>query len=73
MESHAAGAIYEIRIRGHLSEQWAIGFDSMTVHYDGGETVLVGRMPDQAALFGILNQIRDMSLHLVALREVISP
>ncbi len=73
LESHTTGTIYEIRIRGHLSEGWAIGFDNMTFHYDGGETVLVGRAVDQAALFGILNRIRDLSLHLVSLREVPSP
>lgn len=73
LESHEMGTIYEIRIKGHLSERWAMGFDPMTIRYDGGETVLVGRVPDQAALFGILNRIRDLSLHLVSLKEVPSP
>ena len=54
---------YEIRIQGHLAARWAAWFDGMTLttHRDG-TTVLEGPVVDQAALHGLLHQLRDLGL-----------
>lgn len=63
--------MYEIRLKGHLDqrqEEWLEGF-SMTLHPDG-ETVLTGRIVDQAALFGLLLRIRDLGIPLLSVRGI---
>jgi hypothetical protein len=58
---------YEIRVEGRLGEQWADWFEGMTITNDpDGEVVLNGVIGDQAALFGILNKIRDLNLRLIS-------
>jgi hypothetical protein len=59
---------YEIRLRGRLDARWAAWFDaaSLTTESDG-TTVLRGRVADQSALHGLLQQVRDLGLPLVAL------
>ena len=64
---------YEIRIRGHLDEghtHWLEGF-SLRHEVTQGKpyTVMSGVLPDQAALYGLLNKLNAMSLYLVNLYE----
>jgi hypothetical protein len=64
-------ACYKIRVKGHLSEQWSDWFDGLTLeNLPGGQTELSGRLPDQSALYGVLNTIRDMGLTLVSVNRV---
>jgi hypothetical protein len=57
----------EIRVKGHLSSQWADWFGGLEIeNQPNGEAVLSGPLPDQSALYGILNRIRDLGLTLVA-------
>jgi hypothetical protein len=60
-------AIYEIRVRGRLDEDWVEWFDDMTlIHTSEGHTLLSGPVPDQAALHGLLNKIRNLNLDLIS-------
>ncbi len=60
-------ACYRIRVKGHLSEQWADWFDGLTLeNLPDGHAVLFGRLPDQSALYGVLNRIRDIGLILIS-------
>jgi hypothetical protein len=62
--------IYEIRIRGRLDEDWVEWFDNMTLtHTSEGQTILTGPIPDQAALHGTLNRIRDLNLELISVTQ----
>jgi len=62
---------YEIRIKGHLDESWADWFDGMRIrHEDNGETLLSGSLPDQAALHGVLNRLRDLGIQLISVNPV---
>jgi hypothetical protein len=63
-------AIYRIRIRGHLEASMSdqiSGMQITEVSGDNGkaETILVGRLVDQAALYGVLNSL--YALHLPVL------
>lgn len=60
---------YEIRVRGHLDPGWSEWFASMTcTNLPGGEAILSGLLPDQAALHGALARIRDLNLVLISIR-----
>jgi hypothetical protein len=62
---------YEIRLKGHLDDKWADWFDGLTItRADNGETVLRGSVVDQAALHGVLRQVRDLGLPLLSVMEV---
>ena len=57
----------EFRIEGHLDDTWSAWFDGLAVsHTANGQTLLAGDLPDQAALHGALNKIRDLGLPLLA-------
>jgi hypothetical protein len=63
------GMIYEITVRGELSEAWREWFDAVRLSPDGtGDTVMTVQVADQAALFGALRAVRDCGLDLVAVR-----
>jgi hypothetical protein len=58
---------YEIRVRGHLDPYWSEGFAGLKLtHLEGNETLLSGSLPDQAALHGLLERIRDLNLKLIS-------
>jgi len=62
---------YQIRLEGHLDDQWAGWFGGMTITLEeNGDTLLTGPVVDQAALFGLLKKIRDLGLPLVSLNRV---
>ncbi len=63
-------AIYEIRVKGVLSsELWAAWFSDMELRPGKeNETLLVGTVIDQAALYGLLARLRDLALPLVSVR-----
>ena len=61
--------LYEIRVKGRLSsEQWSSWFDDLTVSTARGESTLRGKVPDHAALYGLLGRLRDLAIPLVAVR-----
>lgn len=62
---------YEIRIKGHLDETWADWLSGLTIrHEDNAETLLTGSLPDQAALHGVLNRLRDLGIQLISVNPV---
>jgi hypothetical protein len=58
---------YQIRIKGHLGDQWAEWFDGLIIKLeDNGETLLIGPVIDQAGLHGLLKKVRDLGLPLIS-------
>jgi hypothetical protein len=63
--------IYQIRIKGHLDLQWTDWFEGLTIMLEeNGDTLLTGPVVDQAALHGLLKQVRDLGMPLLSVNRV---
>ncbi len=68
-------ATYQIRVQGRLDERWAPWFDGMSIAFEPAEdgstlTVLTGSVVDQAALYGLINRMRDLGLPLISVGRI---
>ena len=62
---------YQIRIKGHIDDQWADWFGGLTVTLnEGGDTLLTGPVIDQAALYGLLKKVRDLGMPLLSVNPI---
>ena len=61
---------HEIRVRGHLGRTMRSAFPGLRAQPRGGDTVLTGVLPDQAALYGVLAQIEALGLELLEVRRL---
>ena len=60
-------AYYEIKVRDHLDPRWSQRFAGLELtHLEENQTLLSGPLPDQAALHGLLERVRDLNLTLVS-------
>ena len=68
-------ATYQIKVQGRLDERWTHWFDGMSITLEQAEdgstvTALTGSVLDQAALYGLINRIRDLGLSLISVGRV---
>lgn len=73
--THLEPITYEICVRGNLDQMWADWFNDLaiqtTVAADGSPiTKLIGPIPDQSALAGILLQLNDINMPLISVNPV---
>ncbi len=62
---------YEIRIKGHLNQDWEGWFDNVTIKQtDDGETIITCTVKDQSALHGLLRRIRDLGIPLISIVRI---
>ena len=66
---------YEIKVKGHLDEQWSSWFEDLTITTGFGPngtpiTTFTGPMADQAALHGVLARIRDINMPLISVTPI---
>ena len=58
---------YEIKIKGHLDPCWSDWFADLKLTYlEGDVTLFSGLLPDQAAIYGLLERMRDLNLTLIS-------
>ncbi len=70
MSGPGQAARYEIRVGGVLDDCWADWFGGLQVSSDGTQTVITGLLPDQSALHGLLDRVRDLGLALISVRQM---
>lgn len=63
-------ARYEIRLESVLEDRWSEWFEGLHIENQGGETILSGAVPDQSALHGILDRVRDLGLSVISVRRI---
>ncbi len=63
--------IYQIRIKGHLDNKWSDWFGGMILNLEENEeTLITGPVIDQAALHGLLKQVRDLGMPLISVIRI---
>jgi hypothetical protein len=63
-------ARYEVRVEGVLDGRWSEWFEGLHLQNQSGETILSGTLPDQPALHGILDKVRDLGLTIITVRRL---
>ncbi|MFL5805029.1 MAG: hypothetical protein ACJ8CR_25210 [Roseiflexaceae bacterium] len=65
---------YQIRVRGTLDSHWLGWFAGLTITLEAdGNTLLEGLLADQAALYGVINRLRDLGLTLLGVVQLTPP
>ena len=63
---------YVIEVGGQLGPEWSAWLAGMAItNRPGGIAQLDGRLPDQAALFGVLLALRDLGLPVLSLTRAV--
>lgn len=60
--------IYQICIRGRLTERLGFALEGMRLEASATETVFTGEICDQSQLYGLLDRVRDLGLELVSVQ-----
>jgi len=61
----------EIRVKGQIDEHWSEWFqDFKILPGEEDETIMVGELKDQAALYGQIAKMRDLGLELIAVNFI---
>ena len=61
-----AGALPDSGAR-HARPRWSAWFDQLVISHDAeGNTLLAGPVSDQAALYSLINRLRDLGMTLLA-------
>jgi hypothetical protein len=56
---------YQIRVRGLLGQTICSAFPALRGQAEGGDTLLIGVLADQAALYGVLAEAEALGLELI--------
>jgi hypothetical protein len=62
--------VYQIVVRGEISERYAMAFEGMEMETKSGRTILTGEIIDNSHLHGILDRIIALGLELVSVEEM---
>ena len=60
---------YEIRVRGPIGPTIMQAFPTLADGRSGQDTLLVGSLPDQCALYGVIHQLEALGLQLLEIRH----
>ena len=67
--------VYEIKVNGHLGEQWSPWFEGLKITTGFDEdgipvTTFKGLIVDQSALHGVIARIRDIHMPLISVNQI---
>jgi hypothetical protein len=61
---------YEIRVRGPIGPTMMQAFPTLTASRSAQDTLLIGSLPDQCALYGVIHQLEALGLQLLEIRRL---
>jgi hypothetical protein len=61
---------YEIVVRGRMTGRLGSAFEDLDLEPRPGATAMTGEFPDQAALHGLLDRLRDFGIELVSVNAI---
>ena len=56
---------YTFLIRGEFGRRYRLAFEDLHISTSGGHSELSGRLPDQAALYGVLRRLDSFGLEII--------
>jgi hypothetical protein len=60
--------VYEICVRGRLTERLSTALGGMTLHASDGDSVFTGEITCQSQLYGLLERLRDLGIELISVQ-----
>ena len=60
---------YKILVNCEFGRRHRVTFEDLNISVFGGHTMLSGRLPDQAALYGVLRRLEDLGLEIIDIRS----
>jgi hypothetical protein len=61
---------YRVVVRGRVGGHLADAFGQLELDSQPGQTSLTGNFADQAQLHGLLDQLRDLGIHLISVNPI---
>lgn len=61
---------YEIRVEGTLPPEALLDFEQLRASVEPVETMVHGRLPDQAALYGLLTRLETLGAQVLEVRRL---
>ena len=61
---------YQIYVQGHLDDGRLAQYAAVSLHYVNNQTVITAVLPDQSAVYGFLNRLRDLGVTLIGLEKL---
>jgi len=61
---------YQLELRGEIGDRFEAVFDGMRIERREGNTLLTGRVADQAQLHGVLERIQELGIELVSVNPL---
>ena len=58
----------EIRVKGKISPTWSEWFGDLQLQDGSDETILVGELPDMAAVYGVISRLGSLVIPLISVR-----
>jgi hypothetical protein len=61
---------YEIRVRGPIGPTMMQAFPTLAASRSAQDTLLIGSLPDQSAMYGVVHQLEALGLQLLEIRPL---
>jgi hypothetical protein len=61
---------YQVVVRGRLGQHLTHAFGHLEIDSRPGQTTLTGTFIDSAELYGLLDRLRDLGIHLISVSPV---
>jgi hypothetical protein len=61
---------YEIRVRGPIGPTMMEAFPTLAASRSAQDTLLIGSLPDESALYGVIHEVEALGLQLLGIRRL---